>query len=70
MAAKKLWGIRTKLVVSLTLMNMICVALFAGLSYRSAQSQSLTDIDDILCAAAAGGERSVSGIVATEAERP
>lgn len=65
---KRPWGIRTKLVVSLTAINLVGVGLFASLSYRAAESSSLADIDDILCAAADGAQQAVPPIVVNEAE--
>jgi hypothetical protein len=62
------WGIRVKLVVSLTVINLLATALFATLSYREARTQSLTDIDDTLCAAADGAMQAVAPIVVNEAE--
>ena len=62
------WGIRTKLVASLTAINLAGTLLFATLAYRAAEQQSLDDIDDTLCSAASGAQQIIAPIVVNEAE--
>ena len=55
--------------ISLTAINLAGTLVFAGLSYRAAETQSLNDIDDTLCAAADGAKQIVAPIIVNEAEQ-
>jgi len=62
------WAVRRKLAVSLAAVNIIGTVVFASLSYQAARSSALTEIDDILCAAADGLQQIVPPLVVNFAE--
>lgn len=62
------WPVRLKLSVTLSAVSILGTLLFAALSYQADQKRMLGDIDDLLCAAAAGAQKLIPPIVVEQAE--
>jgi class 3 adenylate cyclase len=65
---EKPWAIRRKLAWSLTAVNLIGTLVFSTLAYQASRQATLSDIDDILCAAAEGVRAIVPPIILDQAE--
>jgi class 3 adenylate cyclase len=63
------WPFRLKLSVILSSISIAGTILFAVLSYQASRDAALSDIDELLCAAAEGAQQIVPQIVITQAER-
>jgi adenylate cyclase len=62
------WAIRRRLAWSLAAVNIFGTVVFSGLAYQASRQATLSDIDDILCAAAEGVRQIVPPIVIDQAE--
>lgn len=65
---KRPWAIRRRLAWSLAAVNVFGTVVFSTLAYQASRQATLTDIDDILCAAAEGVRQIVPPIVVDQAE--
>jgi class 3 adenylate cyclase len=64
------WPIRLKLTTILAIMSMLGTGIFSAMSYQTEKASALAEIDDVLCAAAAGAQQTVPPILINQAEAP
>lgn len=65
---KRPWAIRRRLAWSLAAVNIFGTVVFSTLAYQASRQATLSDIDDVLCAAAEGVRNAVPALIIDEAE--